>query len=60
MSSESDDNIERLEAFIEKWTEEPRKEKMKIDLPFEVKAIKQGQCLSQMLADGEIDVLFCA
>lgn len=39
---------------------EVRKEKMKIDLPFEVKAIKQGQCLSQMLANGEIDVLFCA
>lgn len=37
-----------------------RKEKLKVDLPFEVQAIKPGQCLSQMLADGEIDVLFSA
>lgn len=39
---------------------EKRVEKVKLDLPFEVKAIDQGQCLSQMLADGKIDVLFSA
>lgn len=39
---------------------EVRKEKVKLDLPFEVKALKQGQCFSDMLASGEIDVLFSA
>ena len=39
---------------------EVRTEKLKLDLPFKMTPIKQGQCLAQMLADGEIDVLFTA
>jgi 4,5-dihydroxyphthalate decarboxylase len=55
------DSVKYVTGAIEP-SAEPRKEKIKLDLApsVSITSIGQGKCLSQMLADGEIDAIYSA